>query len=129
MNSYYERYINGDKSLALTMQDGDEIVGYTPLRIPADDPTELRLGFVIVDDSKRGRGLGKTLVNMAVNYAFDKLSASKVSLGVFENNSSAMHCHEATGFQRVSRPETESYECLGKTWNCIEMERYPETGR
>lgn len=126
MNWYYEHYINGHKSLALTMQDGDEIVGYITLRIPADNPSEQRLGFVIVDDSKRGQGLGKALVNMAVNYAFDELGASKVSLGVFENNSSAIRCYEAAGFHRVSKPETESYECLGETWNCIEMERYSD---
>ena len=82
------------------------------------------MGFVIVDDSKRGRGLGKSLVNMAVDYAFKQLGAKKVSLGVFENNTSAIHCYESAGFHRASRPETESYECLGETWNCIEMERF-----
>lgn len=54
MNSYYERYIDGHKSLALTMQDGDEIVGYITLRTPSDDPTEQRLGFVIVVYRKLG---------------------------------------------------------------------------
>ncbi|MEI3156386.1 MAG: GNAT family protein [Muribaculaceae bacterium] len=95
------------------------------LRTPADDSTEQRLGFVIVDDSKRGRGLGNALVSMAVKYAFEELGATKVSLVIFENNPSAIHCYEAAGFHRVSLPETESYECLGETWNCIEMERLP----
>lgn len=122
MNAYYERYIDGQRSCALTMVDGDDIVGYITLRIPSNDSREQRLGFVIVDDSKRGRGLGKTLVSMAVEYAFRTLGATKVSLGVFENNPSALHCYEAAGFRRVSRPETEYYECLGETWNCIEME-------
>lgn len=122
MNAYYERYIDGQRSCALTMVDGDDIVGYITLRIPSDDSMEQRLGFVIVDDSKRGRGLGKALVSMAVEYAFRTLGATKVSLGVFENNPSALHCYEAAGFRRVSRPETEHYECLGETWNCIEME-------
>ncbi|WP_290379540.1 GNAT family N-acetyltransferase, partial [uncultured Muribaculum sp.] len=45
------------------MTDDDEIVGYITLRTPADDTTEQRLGFVIVDDSKRGIGLGKALVS------------------------------------------------------------------
>lgn len=125
MNSYYERYIKGQHSCAMTMIDGDEIVGYITLRTPADDTTEQRLGFVIVDDSKRGRGYGKKLVTMAVKYAFEELGADKVSLGVFENNPSAIHCYEAAGFHRVSRPETESYQCLGETWNCIEMELLP----
>ena len=124
MNTYHERYIDGQRSRALTMRDGDDIVGYITLRVPADNPTEQRLGFVIVDDSKRGRGLGKVLVTMAVKYAFETLGATKVSLGVFENNPSAIHCYEAAGFNRVSLPETECYKCLGETWNCIEMEQH-----
>ena len=62
---------------------------------------------------------------MAVKYAFEELGATKVSLVIFENNPSAIHCYEAAGFHLVSLPETESYECLGETWNCIEMERLP----
>ena len=121
MNRYYERYIDGQRSRALTMVDGSDIVGYITLRIPADDPEEQRLGFVIVDDSKRGRGLGKALVSMAVRYAFEMLRAMKVSLSVFENNTSAIHCYEAAGFHRIPLLETESYKCLDETWNCIEM--------
>lgn len=126
MNAYHAKYIDGQRSRALTMTDGDNIVGYITLRVPADNSKEQRLGFVIVDDSKRGRGLGKALVSMAVKYAFEKLGAKKVSLGVFENNPSALHCYEAAGFNRVSLPKTESYECLGETWDCIEMERYSD---
>ncbi len=126
MNRYYERYIDGRCSLALTMVDGSDVVGYITLRTPADDSTEQRLGFVIVDDSRRGRGLGKALVSMAVKFAFETLGATKVSLGVFENNPSAIHCYEAAGFHRVSLSETESYECLGETWSCIEMEQHKE---
>ncbi len=126
MNSYHERYIDGQRSCALTMTDDDEIVGYITLRTPADDTTEQRLGFVIVDDSKRGIGLGKALVSMAVKYAFETLGATRVSLGVFDNNPAAIHCYEAAGFHRVSRQDTESYPCLGETWNCIEMEQYAD---
>lgn len=121
MNAYHARYIDGQHSRALTMMDDNDIVGYFTLRTPADNPTEQRLGFVIVDDSKRGCGLGKTLVAMAVKYAFETLGAKKVSLGVFENNPFAIHCYEAAGFQRVSKTEKESYSCLGETWDCIEM--------
>ncbi len=123
MNVYNHEFIDGKNSVALTLCDDNEVVGYTTLRIPADNTSERRLGFVIVDDSKRGQGLGKTLVNMAVEYAFRELGASKVSLGVFENNTSAIHCYESAGFYRVVMPKPESYECIGETWECIEMER------
>ena len=76
---------------------------------------------MIVDDSKRGQGLGKILVKMAVDYAFRELGASKVTLGVFENNFAAIHCYMAAGFHRISMPKPESYECLGEIWECIEM--------
>ena len=124
MNTYHARNIDGQHSRALTMVEGDDVVGYITLRTPADNPTEQRLGFVIVDDSRRGCGLGKALVTMAVKYAFEALGAAKVSLGVFENNPSAIHCYEAAGFHRIARPEIESYQCLGETWNCIEMEQH-----
>ena len=124
MNRYSERYIDGQLSRALTMVDGSDIVGYITLRIPADDPAEQRLGFAIVDDSRRGCGLGKALVSMAIKYAYEELGATKVSLGVFENNPSTIHCYEAAGFHRIPLLETESYKCLDETWNCIEMEQH-----
>ena len=123
MNSYHEQYIDGLHSRALTMvDDNDKITGYITLRIPADDSSEQRIGFIIVDDSRRGHGLGKALVRMAVGYAFDTLGATKVSLGVFDNNPSAIRCYEAAGFEQVDKPEKECYQCLGETWKCIEME-------
>ncbi len=122
MNSYHEQYIDGQRSRAMTMVDDDEVAGYITLRIPANEPSEQRIGFVIVDDSRRGHGLGKALVRMAVEYAFEMLGATKVSLGVFENNPSAIRCYESAGFERVDKPEKECYQCLGETWQCIEME-------
>lgn len=123
MRAYYACHIDGLSSVALTMVDGDEIIGYATLRIPAGDRAEWRLGFVIVDDAKRGRGLGKSLVDLAVRYAFTELGAAKVTLGVFGNNPAAIRCYEAAGFRRVPTPVAESYLCLGETWSCIEMER------
>lgn len=123
MNAYYREFIDGKNSVALTLCSDNEVLGYITLRIPTENLSERRLGFVIVDDSKRGQGLGKRLVNMAVDYAFRELGASKVSLGVFENNTSAIHCYESAGFHRVLRTEPEIYECLGEMWKCIEMEQ------
>ena len=73
LNAYYREFIDGYNSVALTLCEDNEVVGFITLRIPADDLSERRLGFVIVDDSKRGQGLGKILVKMAVDYAFGNL--------------------------------------------------------
>ncbi|MFS2644289.1 GNAT family protein [Bacteroides uniformis] len=124
INSYHDKYIDGHSSIALTMVDAAKVIGYITLRKPSDQNSEWRLGFVIVDDAKRGLGLGKKLVSMAIDYAHKELDATKVSLGVFENNPSAIHCYEAVGFKQVQREKTENYTCLGEIWNCIEMELF-----
>ena len=66
INSHHDRYIDGHSSIALTMVDAAEVIGYITLRKPTPENSEWRLGFVIVDDEKRGLGLGKKLVSMAM---------------------------------------------------------------
>ena len=121
MNNYYSQYI--DKDLCkLTAVDENGIIGHLTIRFIDEARKTARLGFVIVDDTKRGQGYGKQLVSLAVAYAFDKLKADKVTLGVFENNASAIRCYLSCGFKTVEKEYIESYPCMGEIWNCIEME-------
>ena len=50
-----EQY-KGDNMYPLTAIADDEIIGHILLRYPTKDRTLVRFGFVIVDDSKRGKG-------------------------------------------------------------------------
>ena len=121
MNNYYSQY--SDKDLCkLTAVDENGIIGHLTIRFIDDARKIARLGFVIVDDTKRGLGYGKQLVSLAVAYAFDKLKADKVTLGVFENNTPAIQCYLSCGFKTVEKEYIESYPCMGEIWNCIEME-------
>lgn len=123
MQAYYERDRNSDRVWAMTAFDDTGVVGHFTMRYPhADDRSEIRLGFVIVDDRKRGMGYGSKLLELAKRYAFEFLRVEKITLGVFENNVAAIRCYYANGFTSVERSERESYECLGERWNCIEME-------
>ena len=121
MNQYYSQY-NDDALYILTAIDENEITGHITIRFIDDARKVARLGFVIVDDSKRGKGYGKQLVSSALNYTFNELKADKVTLGVFENNDPAVHCYQSCGFKIVKKEIIESYQCMGETWNCIEME-------
>ena len=56
-----EQY-EGDNMYPLTAIADDEIVGHILLRFPSEDKSLIRFGFVIVDDSKRGKGYGKQLL-------------------------------------------------------------------
>ncbi|MDE5983856.1 MAG: GNAT family N-acetyltransferase [Eubacterium sp.] len=121
MKQYYSQY-NDDALYILTALDENEIIGHITIRFIDDARKVARLGFVIVDDTKRGKGYGKQLVLSALKYAFEELNADKVTLGVFENNTPAVHCYQSCGFKIVETETTESYQCMGETWNCIEME-------
>ena len=121
MNNYYSQY-GDDELYKLTAADEDEIIGHLTIRFTDEERKTARLGFVIVDSSKRGKGCGKQLVLSALKYAFDELNADKVTLGVFENNTPAIQCYLSCGFKIVEKEITESYRCMGETWNCIEME-------
>ena len=92
------------------------------MRYPNNNKNEIRLGFVIIDDSQRRKGYGKEMISLAIKYAFEFLKVNKISLGVFENNIAALNCYESCGFKKVILDKRECYECMGEIWNCIEME-------
>lgn len=97
-------------------------VGHLILRYTDKEKSVIRFGFVIVDDSKRGKGYGKKMLQMAIRYAFDMLKAEKITLGVFENNPPAYFCYKAAGFREPSTEKTFMIELLGEQWKCIELE-------
>lgn len=122
MNSYYDRDRNNERIWGMTAFDDTGIVGHLTMRFPNDNSfDEIRLGFVIVDDKRRGKGYGKEMISLAIQYTFDIVKVKKVSLGVFENNKTAIQCYESCGFKRIKLENPESYHCMGEVWNCIEM--------
>lgn len=122
MNAYYDKDRDNGRIWGMTAFDNTDVAGHFTLRFPNDNSLEeLRLGFVIVDDKKRGKGYGKALVSLAIHYAFDFVMVKKLSLGVFENNTAAIHCYRSCGFKPVRTETTERYSCMGETWDCIEM--------
>ena len=121
MNNYYSQY-NDDELYKLTAVNEDGIIGHLTIRFIDDARKIARFGFVIVDDTKRGNGYGKQLVSSALKYVFGELKVDKVTLGVFENNTPAINCYLSCGFKIVEKEMIESYQCMGETWNCIEME-------
>lgn len=54
----------------MTAFDETGVVGHLIMRFTDAEKTILRFGFVIVDDMKRGQGLGKEMLLLALKYAF-----------------------------------------------------------
>lgn len=111
-----------DNFYPMTLADESGPVGHLILRYTDKAKSTIRFGFVIVDDSRRGKGYGKKMLQMAIRYAFDMLKAEKITLGVFENNPPAYFCYKAAGFREPSTEKTFMIELLGEQWKCIELE-------
>ena len=123
-----EKYLlrNGDcpagQFYPLTAVEEESIAGHLILRFTDAERTAARLGFVIVDSARRGQGLGREMLRLAVRYAFDVLGAQRLTLGVFENNPAAYRCYRAAGFREIPDLPPTGYAVMGERWECIEME-------
>ena len=107
------------KTFPLTMVEGEKIVGHIMLRYPSADKDVIRFGFVIVDDTLRGKGYGRKLLKLAINYARNILHAKKITLGVFCDNLPALECYKSVGFTVIGN---DSYLFDGEEWKGYEME-------
>ncbi len=125
MNEKYGAH-NGDCEEAdnfypMTACDENGPVGHFILRYTGGDHRKLRVGFVIVDDRKRGCGYGKQMIRLSLSYAFLIAGAEEVSIGVFENNETAFYCYKASGFRDVLQEEEEVCELFGEQWKIREL--------
>ncbi|MDO4458577.1 MAG: GNAT family N-acetyltransferase [Clostridia bacterium] len=117
-----EQFNDVGNRMAFTAIDDNDIVGFFTMRQPSESFDELRFGFVVVDSSRRGRGIGKQMLKLGLKFAKEIYGAKKVSLGVFKNNESAYYCYKSAGFTDVTTDEIEIYQVLGEEWECLEME-------
>lgn len=97
------------------VDEDNNIVGHFIMRYTNGDNRQLRFGWVIVDDTMRGKGYGKQMLLLGLKYAFEIFGARKVTIGVFENNEPAHRCYKKVGFADTGIIKSEP-------WNIIEME-------
>ena len=119
----YAPQIESGRFFPLTAEDEERnVIGHFIIRYPRDDDeSSVRFGFVIVDPKLRGKGYGRELLLLGVEYVKETLSANRIDLGVFENNENAKHCYEAVGFKEYNIRDCELP--IGN-WKCIDMEMY-----
>lgn len=85
-----------DSAYTATESNG-ETVGFFCYSVNTEDDIGL-LKFVIIDKTKRGKGYGKEMLNLALQYAFEITGAKAVQLNVFNENTLAKRCYESVGF-------------------------------
>lgn len=123
INNNYTECISNSNFYPMTLIDGDKVIGHLILRNPDENKNIIRLGFIIVDHTLRGKGYGKLLIQKAIEYAKNVLLAAEITLAVFENNTSAYNCYKAAGFKEIS-VEKNAFQFQNENWNCVEMKLY-----
>ncbi len=120
-----EKYItlNGDCEkgcfFPLTAELEGEIIGSMILRFTDKAKRVIRCGFVVIDDTKRGKGYGKEMLRLAIQKAKEDFNVEKITIGVFEKNLSALNCYLALGFKKCGES---TFNIQNENWKCIELE-------
>ncbi|WP_026821140.1 GNAT family N-acetyltransferase [Arthrobacter castelli] len=100
--------------------DSPRLVGHASLLI--DQEADLmRIGYIVVDPERRGRGIGRKLVESMVRYGFESSHIPVMKLGVYAHNAPAISLYEGLGFSRtgvVLHTEVDQED-----WTVIEMAR------
>ncbi len=116
-NAYYRQFDGEDNVFPMTAFDECGIpAGHLFLRYTG--PDTVRIGFVIADPKRRGRGEGREMIALAVEYARRFLLAKTVTLGVFADNPAALRCYTAAGFRPVGEAV---FSIAGEDWTGVEM--------
>ncbi len=122
LNAHYDEKADLDSFYTMTAFDETGAVGQLIMRFLDEEKKTLRFGFVILDTSKRGKGYGKEMIRLALQFAFDIMKVEKVTIGVFDNNPAAYHCYKSVGFTEMGEEYNKTYQMMGGEWKCIELE-------
>jgi len=74
VNDHYASFDYSDYFFPMTAYDENGVVGHLILRFTDNHKEQIRFGFVVIDDNKRGQGYGKEMLQLAINYAFEFLT-------------------------------------------------------
>ena len=111
-----------DNFYPMIAYDESGVVGHFIMRYLNGDKRCIRFGWIVVDDSKRGLGYGKRMLELGLKYAFEILKARIVNLGVCECNTAAYNCYKSVGFKEAECISTHNMTVKGRDVRVIELE-------
>lgn len=85
------------ESAYVATENNGQVVGFFCYSVNTEDNIGF-LKFIMIDNTKRGKGYGKQMLNLALQYAFQITGAEAVQLNVFSENTLAKQCYEQVGF-------------------------------
>ena len=96
-------------------------VGHISLGSVSDKNSAARISRVLVENSERGKGVCTGMITAILKIGFEDLKLHRISLGVYDFNTSAIRCYEKCGFVKeglmrdVLKYDDQTY------WSLVEM--------
>ncbi len=108
----------GDSPYVATTDEG-KVVGFFCYSVNLST-NEGMLKFVMVKPSQRGKGLGKAMLQLAIEYAFNITKVDAVQLNVFSENIRAQKCYESVGFV-ARKTDVDVFSFKDESWDRCNM--------
>ncbi|MEZ8509529.1 GNAT family N-acetyltransferase [Vibrio splendidus] len=96
-----------------------DLLGFMEFQRMSD--SELRFCRVAIHPNLRGKGLGQSMLETALEAAKQIPDVTTITLAVFKQNHGAKRCYDKAGFEVVDK-EPSVKEFNGKTWPLYQME-------
>ncbi|MEJ7693333.1 GNAT family protein [Daejeonella sp.] len=100
---YIEEANNFDNSSTFVYKavytESGRTVGHISLTSINRKNRSARITRVLVGNSDRGKGIAEQMVKALMKIGFNQLNLHRMSLGVYDNNTSAIKCYKKCGFQ------------------------------
>ena len=108
----------GASPYVATTDDG-KVIGFFCYSVNLST-NEGMLKFVMVAPSQRGKGLGKAMLQLAIEYAFHITKVDAVQLNVFPENIRAQKCYESVGFVE-RKTDVNAFRFKDESWGRCNM--------
>ena len=108
----------GDSAYVATTDDG-KVTGFFCYSVNIST-NEGMIKFVMVDPSQRGKGLGKAMLKLALEYAFNITKVATVQLNVFPENIRSYKCYESVGFA-ARKTDVGAFNFKDELWDRCNM--------
>ena len=103
--AFYETRTKFDQNIAPFAIEADgKYIGFCSLMDLHNRYGNLELGIMIGDRGYWGRGYGREVIKLLLNYAFHYLGARRIALTTHAKNERAIRCFRACGFVEEGRP-------------------------
>ncbi len=121
LRAYYEAMEENRRGFIFAaLDEHGRTVGHIMMQDADYEENSIYFGLIVVDPETRGKGYGKEMVALALQYASRILGMKRVTLRVFDNNPRAKHCYETAGFREEKREEA-AVDFHGEPWTLIHM--------